>query len=85
MSITSSLGREYEFGAATQWPTVLAITNGQERVSHTFEPAFMFQFEEKEEISTRIEIQIRSEDQVQKKAIDVRWIPVRVRHAAPIV
>ena len=85
VSIESGLGHEYTFAPSTQWPTVLNVTNTQKRVSHTFQPGFMFRFQEEEEISTHIEIQIRTEENVQEETIETRWIPIRVKKAAPIV
>ncbi|QBG47702.1 hypothetical protein EGM51_09965 [Verrucomicrobia bacterium S94] len=85
ISISSSLGEIYEFSPSTQWPTVLNVTNVDRRVSHTFEPGFMFKFEEKEEISTQVEFEIKTKDKVRKETIDIKWVPIRVKHAAPIV
>ena len=85
VSISSSLGHDYSFAPSMRWPTVLTVTNTEKRVSHTFEPGFMFEFEQKEDVMTHIEIRIRSEGSVQEETIDVKWVPVRVRHAAPIV
>jgi len=42
VSMQSSLGHKYAFAPSTRWPTVLEVTNSQKRVSHTFQPAFMF-------------------------------------------
>lgn len=85
VSLKSSLNRHYSFSPSTQWPVVMDIKNCNDLVSHTFKPAFWFQFDKKEEISTRIELLIHTVDEVKREMIDVQWVPVRVKHRAPLI
>ena len=85
VNIQSSLGHDYTFDLAIEWPVIIKLEDDQQRDSYLFEPAFTFEFEKQEEIVTHIEFEIRTGDRAQTETIDVRWIPVRVAHAAPIV
>lgn len=82
IEIESDRGVSYHFAETIQWPIVLKAVGSQ---PHILEPSFPFQFHQHEIIITKFKIRIHSHQSVEEKTINMKWLPVRVKHLAPLV
>jgi hypothetical protein len=81
----SSLGNSYEISESVEFPVILRNNPELKRSSYTFEPAFDFRFSNEEIIRSEIVILITVRGKVERKVLKHRWLPIRVKHYAPIV
>lgn len=85
LEVTSSLGSEYAFDESIEWPIIAEIAGDTTRLSWKFDPGFMFRFDDQEIVSSRVVLAFDDGAHLSEHSLDVRWMPVHVRHVAPIV
>jgi hypothetical protein len=85
ITVSSSLGKQYDFDLSQKWPVVLASKGPEYPTSHQFEPAFAFAYHENEIIHTEILLRTTNAEGVTEQLLKIDWGPVRVRHFSPLV
>jgi hypothetical protein len=66
------------------WPVEMSIEYGK-RTSHLFEPAFLFNFRDNENVRTKIDFEFISKNGIMKESLVTKWAPISVTHVAPIL
>lgn len=83
IAIKSSFNNEYKISPKIEFPVIISNKGIAKRSSYTFEPAFDFRFKKEEVIDTEITVKVLSGGET--KVIKHKWLPIRVKHYAPIV
>ena len=83
VEIKSSLNNKYDIFPEVEFPVIIHSKGVSKRSSYTFEPAFDFKFKKEEVIESEIRVKILKSGET--KVIRHKWLPIRVKHFAPIV
>lgn len=85
VQIRSSLGRSYAFSDTLRWPVTITIDHADGYGGALLEPAFMFGYDEGEEITTRIRMRMVTASGERSVVLATEWVPVRVTRFTPVV